>query len=427
MDRKWLTTTEILDAYERRFALARAQKIATRPWEEAGREKVLASVRRMLRYDEALIPTVHNMQEISRQSHDGYTAIQLRYETWEKVYGTSTLYLPHSEEKLPLVFVCCGHGAQGRLSESYLAMGHRLAQAGMAALVMDNIGQGDRNPTPGYANGIDHWFATEPFRCGLTLQGLIVMETIAMIRHMQKDPRFDPQRFAACGNSGGGTLTMFLAALAPELCAIASCGYPSEITYLLQKERRHCACNLLIGQAFEAEMWEIYSLFAPKPLLLSGGVWDDLIPMDLAHRNARKVKNAYAQLDALENIHFTLTKTKHPWAVEDLNVVCRFLAQTLLHTTPEDITQMLKEPNLEALHIPIPSDGLSTAELSRKLTGMEAAAPVELQDIFPPTFQGTPIDPEAIQTDVGRGDVMRIFAQFECTLYQDAKGAGKNG
>ena len=63
---------------------------------------------------------------------------------------------------------------------------------------------------------------------------MIVMETVAIIRHMQKDPRFDPARLGACGNSGGGTLTLFLAAMAArELSVIASSGYPSEINYVL--------------------------------------------------------------------------------------------------------------------------------------------------------------------------------------------------
>ena len=100
------------------------------------------------------------------------------------------------------------------------------------------------------------------------------------------------------------TLSVFLAALAPELSVIASSGYPSEVAYLLQKERRHCACNLLIGQAQKAEMWEIYSLFAPKPMLLSGGVLDNLIPVDIFLRNGRKVRNTYVQMRKEENLDY---------------------------------------------------------------------------------------------------------------------------
>ena len=420
MNQKWLNTTDIFEDYERRFCQARLDRPRTCPWRPEDRERIKESTRQMLRYDENLVPTVHNMEEVSRTEYDGYTAIQLRYETWDKMYGASTLYLPHKEEKLPLVFVCCGHGDQGRLSRSYMGMGHRLASLGMAAIVMDNIGQGDRNPDPGKGNHPDHWLAIAPFRCGLTLQGLIVMETVAMIRCMQKDPRFDTDRFGACGNSGGGTLTMFLAALAPELSVIASSGYPSEVAYLLQKERRHCACNLLIGQAQKAEMWEIYSLFAPKPMLLSGGVLDNLIPMDIFLRNGRKVRNTYVQMRKEENFTHKLTKTQHPWDVEDVNLVSAFLSRHLLGVTPEkEITEIFEVEDLDPLRVTFPTDRLNTAQLSEKLTGRAAVEGEELADVFVPIFQGKVIDPDEIQLDVGRGDVMRVFAQFECSLYKE--------
>ena len=280
MDTKWLATTDLFDEYERRFAAARAEKKLTRPWEPADRERIIAGTKQMLGWKDELVPRIHGMEEISRQEYTSYSAIQYRFCSWDRCYPSATLYLPHTQdpqEKLPLVFVCCGHGERGRLTGSYMAMGHRLAQLGMAALVLDNIGQGDRNcHEPSAFKNPDHWWSVAPFYCGLTLQGMIVMETVAMIRFMAQDPRFDPARLGACGNSGGGTLTLFLAALAPELSAIASSGYPSEISYVMGKERPHCACNLLLGSSFGPEMWEIYSTFAPRPMLLEGGEDDNL-------------------------------------------------------------------------------------------------------------------------------------------------------
>ena len=416
MKNKWIKTSEIFDNYEKRFAKARADKVLSRPWEDEEKKKIIASAKRMLGYDEKLVPDIHNMEEVGKTDFEGYCAIQLRYESWKKMYGASTLFLPESAEKLPLVFLCCGHGKSGRLTSSYQAMGHRLASLGIACLVMDNIGQGDRQKSEA---DLDHWHTTAPFQCGLTLQGLIVMETIAIIRHMQKDERFDYSRFAACGNSGGGTLTMFLAALAPELSVIASSGYPSEISYILQKERAHCACNLLIGETYEAEMWELYSVFAPKPLLLEGGNHDNLIPVDLAHRNARKVKNCYIQSDAEQNFDFKLTDTRHPWDVEDINVISEFLSKHLTGKTHDDITEMFTYEDISSMKVAIPSDCLTTAELCEKLSGAEIDENKKLQHIFVPEFEGKAINPEEIQTDVGRGDLMRVFAQFECALYNE--------
>lgn len=416
MNEKWQNTTEIFDSYERRFAFARAAKPLTHPWEAEDRTKILDSVKKMLAFREDLIPQIRDVEEISRQAYSGYHSIQYRYRTWDRFYGASSLYMPDTDEKVPLVFVCCGHGPVGRLTESYMAMGHRLASLGIAALVMDNIGQGDRNLTPETDRTPDHWFSIAPFYCGLTLQGMVVMETLAMIRHMKNDPRFDTTRFGACGNSGGGTLTLFLSALAPELSVVASSGYPSEINYVLTKERRHCACNLLPGSAWGPEMWEIYSTFAPKPLLLEGGMHDILIPMDLAHRNARKVRNTYQQLDAGDNLEFTLTNTGHSWDTADINRISKFLSERLLGKTPEDMEKHYVADSIEPCRVPMPADMLHTDALAQILTGITMPEDTELCNIFLPTADGAPVDPDALQMDVGRGDVMRVFAQMECSL-----------
>ena len=408
MDSKWLRTTEIFDEYERRFAAARAEKKLSRFPED--REKVLAGVKKMLCWKDELVPLAGDLQEVCRQDYVNYYAAECIFPTWEDFWGSATLFMPKTEEKVPLVFVCCGHGDEGRRTASYQAMGHRLASLGMAAIVMDNIGQGDRAKDPTVFKTADHWFSLAPFYCGLTLQGMIVMETVGLIRKMAKDPRFS--KLAACGNSGGGTLTMFLAAMAPELEVLSSSGYPSEVNYLLAKERRHCACNLLEGTAFGPEMWEIYSLFAPKPLLLEGGKHDNLIPMDLAHRNARKVKNTYVQLGS-DQLQFLLTDTRHSWALEDLNEISGFLCRHLLGYTPAAAETMDCQP---AKPVTMPATMLTTDTLAQKITGKTMPADTKLCDIYVPQFAGKPVDPDTIQLDAGRGDVMRVFAQMECAL-----------
>lgn len=423
MKPQWDLSARIFDEYERRFAEARAEKRMSHPWESAEKERIIESAKRMLRYDDSLIPPIREMTEIVRTEYNGYSAIQYRFESRKNMFGSATLYLPYSKERLPLVFVCCGHGKSGRLTESYMAMGHRLASLGLAALVIDNIGQGDRNRDRDGGNTPDHWMATAPFKCGLTLQGLIVAETIGLIRYMKKDERFDPERFAACGNSGGGTLTMFLSALCPEISVIASSGYPSEISYILQKEREHCACNLFVGAAHEAEMWELYSTFAPKPMLLEGGIDDNLIPMDLAHRNARKVQNTYVQMGAENNFTFELTDTKHSWELDDINLISRFLSEKLTGITPADAAELFAADDITPFKVPIPEHSLSTMELCEYLSGIPCPEDVKLEEIFVPTFEGKPFDRTEIQDDVGRGDIMRVFAQFECALYKSKENA----
>jgi hypothetical protein len=353
------------------------------------------------------------MEAISKQDCGSFEVTQLKYTTWKNFYGCASLFMPKTDEKIPLVFVLCGHGKDGRLSSAYVAMAKRLAEQGIAVMLPDNIGQGDRIY-------LGHRDVISPFYCGLTLQGLIVMETIALIRYMKKDSRFDSERIGSCGNSGGGTLNLFLAALAPELSAISSSGYPSEFSYVFSKERFHCSCNLLPGAVRGPEMWEILSVFAPKPMLLESGLCDALFPADYSHRNARKVGHTYRQLDAENAFRYVSCNTTHSWANEDRYEIAKFFSEVFS-------TKAATEEETEALdtslwHIGIGSESLTVDALSERISGKLMPEGCKLSDIYKPMHRGALLKPEDIISDIGRGeamrsgDVMRVLAQMECAL-----------
>lgn len=109
---------------------------------------------------------------------------------------------------------------------------------------------------------------------------------------------------------------------------LSASGYPSEFSYILQKERFHCACNLLPHYAGRLEMWELLSLFAPRPLLLEQGELDTLIPYDLFRRNGRKVRAVYEQLDAGDRVRVMTTPTTHSWTSRDRFEIASFLGRS---------------------------------------------------------------------------------------------------
>ena len=409
MDNCSLRLLQIFDEYERRFAKARFEKqynLSTIPEQ---RQKILDGVKKMLCFDEKLVPTISNASVQKQRDLGAYTEYQVTYETWKDVYGSSTVLIPKSTKPLPGAFVVCGHGAKGRLSEGYTLMAHRLAKCGFAVILPDNIGQGDRD-------FMGHWKVVSPFNGNLNLQGLIVAETLALIKAAQNHPLFDGDNMCACGNSGGGTLTLFLSALAPELKAIASTGYPSEFAGILSKEKTHCACNLLKGCICGPEMWEIYSLFAPKPLLVSQGWYDYLIPIEMAKRNARKVSEVYSSIGAGDNFKFELTVTKHPWDEDDRKLIASFLCNALNIEACGDVNEQEIKDNLVDGSVTFPDCAIDVDRLVYNLTGIETPKDMKLQDIIPPTFNGEKIDPATVDCNFNDDDVMRIFAQMEYSL-----------
>ena len=400
-------TLAVFDEYEKRFAQARLEKSLRSPWEKADRDEILATVKDVLKFEESMIPEI-KVLDTQTQIFEGIEVRHQLFESWEHFYGINSLFVPEGGGKRPLVIICPGHAKTGRFGEGYQRMGMTLARQGAYALVLENVGQGSRE-------AFGHKSVPEVFACGKNLQGLIVAETCGWIRYMQAQPFVDAARIGACGNSGGGTLTTFLCALAPELAAIASCGYPSEFSYVLQKEKQHCDCNLLAHVASRLEMWEVHSLFAPKPLMLESGIYDNLIPADLFRRNSRKVQTVYDRMGAGENFLSVPAKTKHPWETEDIEAIGSFFARQFALSQPVPVPE---EPLMVHgdVNLPFPADAITTGQMVQNLTGITAPAGLTLPDIVKPRFCGAELDPDSILPMTGKSENMRIFAQFEYSL-----------
>ena len=164
-------------------------------------------------------------------------------------------------------------------------------------------------------------------------------------------------------------------------------------------------------------MWEIYSLFAPKPLLLEQGANDGLIPVEYFQRTARKLKGVYTLLGAEEKLESATTGTIHPWDEADRRVICEFIGRNLgvdmeLGQDPDPL--LLKQ--VASWHVTLPENAVTTDELAQKLSGRGMPVGTTLQDIFRPVFEGREVRADDIVEDLGRGPVMKVLAQMECAL-----------
>ncbi len=391
-------TLEVFDEYERRFAEARAGRKLRKPWLPEDRAEIIETTKDCLAFREELVPDVKPTFGKPFE-HLGMGVRHLRFESWKGFLGAATLYSPDGEgfskpeTKRPLVVVCPGHGAGGRLSPSYQYMAMRLARQGFHALLVENIGQGERQNQ-------GHWEVLSPFYAGLTMQGLIVMETVALIRCMAKQPYVDAEKLGACGNSGGGTLTCFLSATCPELAAIASTGYPNELAFLLQKEKKHCACNIIPHFAGRLEMWEIYSSFAPKPLYIGQGEEDHFFPVNWFVRMARKVRTTYTYTGGL--CRPVVTKTPHPWSTYSRHNISQFFADVFGGDNAFDGNDERPEELLPLCEpILCPDESLDVDGLCESLTGKKLPDGMTLDQIFVPKYR------------LDDAEAMRMLAQFE--------------
>ncbi|HPM79238.1 MAG TPA: hypothetical protein PLF81_00990 [Candidatus Anammoximicrobium sp.] len=399
---------DLFEQYERRFAEARLRMPDRNPAAAADREAIVRAAQDCLGIRDQWVPAIH-AEKVRDVAFDGGRIELLRATSWPGVVATALLYLPvpSSPQPWPLVTLCCGHGQGGKLADGYQRMARHITRRGAMVLCPDNLGQGERA-------AMGHGNCVKPFACGLSVQGLIVMETLGWIAWALQEPRVDPRRVAAVGNSGGGTLTVFLAALCPELAAISSSGYPSTFEFVARKEKKHCHCNILPGVVGQVEMWHLLGSFAPRPMFIFQGDGDPLFPADLFFHTARKVRQVYRGHGVEQAFESRVVTGGHSWDAQRRVALGEFLARQLgLKRSVAGENEL--EPVLAAADRCLdswPADALSTDALAEQLTGRRVDDNTKLWDVYPPAVsRDVPLDDIAY-----RGSTRQILAQFEAFL-----------
>lgn len=374
------------------------------PWVEQDRDEVVRMARECLGVRDELIPTVRS--EVVGEARRGDVTVQLlRATTWDRCYGAAHLFLPAGAHRspLPLVILCCGHGSGCKRALGYQAMAWRLAHAGAAVLVPDNIGQGEREP-------MGHRDVVGPFQCGLSVQGLIVTETAGWLGWAQADGRFDRSRIAAIGNSGGGLLTLFLGAIfRDDFAAVSSSGYPCAFDFIARKEKNICHCNILPGVVGSIEMWQLYGCIAPKPLLLFQGAFDHLFPADIFDFVSRKVHDAYRHGGAGAACQSAVFPDGHSWDDARREALAAWLAERLELDTDRAEPPALDEPFGECYDA-WPAEALTTDALACQVSGIDAAPLDALFQWYLPHLEDTA--DAAFRRVTGR----QLAAQFQAFL-----------
>jgi hypothetical protein len=326
--------------------------------------------------------------------------------SWENCACSAHLFLPLAPPPYPVVLCACGHG---RDKLNYNRFGAYLAQRGIAVMIPDNIGQLERG-------SMGHWFENAPFDCGFSLIALMTQELLGTLGFLKRDSRFT--RIGAAGNSGGGTLTMNLAALAPEyLEAIASTGYPSSFEWICRKRKRHCCCNLFPGVLGKIEHDELYSLFSPRPLLMMQGDLDNLIPLDVFRARTALIREVYRRQGAEDNYFTGNWHGPHPWNREAMEKMAEFFISKFnvgkRDVNSDDLWNTEDSSVFGTVYDKLPDWAVNTAQLAYRLSGRAVPEKLpELQDIWKCEY------PDEEYPELYPGSLtQRILSQWRCFMY----------
>lgn len=210
-----------------------------------------------------------------------YRIENIIFESFPKVYVTANLYLPaQGKAPYPAILAPVGHSDNGKAYHYYQHLYQNLARKGYVVLAYDPFGQGERlqyiDPKTGqslYGPVGEHEQAGRPMVLyGDSFTLYCAWDGIRGLDYLISRPEVDSSRLGCTGQSGGGTMTMYLAALEPRLrAAVVSEGNSENVAgsfFDPPGATDDAEQNVVGGLPFGIDRGDLLLAFAPKPLLI---------------------------------------------------------------------------------------------------------------------------------------------------------------
>jgi len=145
---------------------------------------------------------------------------------------------------------------------------------------------------------------------GRTLIGERVFDVDRGIDYLKTRGDVDFTRLGVMGNSGGGTISVFSAALLPRLkLAMPSCYFCTFRDSVMSIY--HCADNYVPGLLQYAEMADVLGLFAPRPVVVVAGKEDGIFPIKGVRKAFADLKRIYRAAGAENRCHLVVGPGDH--------------------------------------------------------------------------------------------------------------------
>jgi dienelactone hydrolase len=205
----------------------------------------------------------------------------------------------------------------------------QVAEAGMAAVAIEPMAFGCRrdplNAQRGLAQKGCEPVAGGALMLGQTLIGWRVWDVMRTIDYIATRADLDAARVGCMGISGGGTATLFAAALEPRLRVAMVSGYLNTFRDSIGS-LAHCVDNYVPGIMTWAEMHDVAGLIAPRPLFVESGERDRIFPVQSSVESFRAVREIYRVFGADDRIEQEVFPDEHAfWGKRGIPFLARHL------------------------------------------------------------------------------------------------------
>jgi dienelactone hydrolase len=288
------------------------------------------------------------VQKIGAIQADGYRIDKLVYQSFPGYHVSALLYRPEKiSAPLPGVLSPCGHSENGKAHSSYQILHVNLVKRGFVVLTYDPVGQGERSQfwdAERRRSRFDlscgeHAVLGNPlYLLGTNLARYRIWDGIRGLDFLASLPEVDPSRIGCVGNSGGGTLTAYIAALDNRVAVAAICCYITTLrrrmANRIQEDPSSDPEQDIFGFVSEGiDHAGLLALRVPKPTLL-GAARRDFFPIDGTRESFAEAKRLYDLAGAGDAIELVEADQRHGLTPPLRKAVYRWFERWLANRHP---------------------------------------------------------------------------------------------
>lgn len=271
---------------------------------------------------------VPSLSPMLLESEDCGTYIRQRVQiqTYPQLYMPIYVLIPKESNGRPgAVIACHGHGygskdIVGLNPDGTKKTGHpgyqkdfaiELVNQGFLTIAPELLGFGDRKlEEDAQASNSCHKLSTFLLAVGQTMAGYRVFETLRCVDYLFTRQDVDLERIGCMGISGGGLVCSYAAAIDDRISAAVVSGFTNTFKDSILSIH-HCVDNYVPGLSLAAEMPDLLSLIAPRPLLIEAGTQDAIFPVQATREAYGKLQRVYELLGAADRLELDLFEGEH--------------------------------------------------------------------------------------------------------------------